>query len=170
MYNLQWLKLEKTIFLNRKIQLLLKESDGELKFRIWIQLLTIALDCNCNGRLIISENEPITIESFSKIMGKSKKKIEKIMQRFLELKMIVLENNTFSIKNWDKYQSIESTEKYKEQNRLRQKKYREKVKSENEKSNVIITENNAKEEIKEDKLTKIIEGDNKINGFREYKM
>ena len=59
--------------------------------------------------------------------------------------MLIVEDGAYKIKNWDKYQSIESSEKYKEQNRLRQQKYREKLKSEKEKSNVIITENNTQE-------------------------
>ena len=70
-------------------------------------------------------------------MGKSKKKIEKILNKFLELEMLRKEGETFLIKNWDKYQSIEKYEKYQMQNRERQKRYREKLKSENEKSNVI---------------------------------
>lgn len=49
----------------------------------------------------------MTIENFSKIMGKSKKKIEKILNKFLELEMLIKEGETFLIKNWDKYQSIE---------------------------------------------------------------
>ena len=51
--------------------------------------------------------------------------------------MIILENEVYKIKNWNKYQSIETYEKYKEQGRLRQQRYREKLKSENGKSNVI---------------------------------
>ena len=54
----------------------------------------------------------MTIENFSKIMGKSKKKIEKILNKFLELEMLIKEGDTFLIKNWDKYQSIEKYEKY----------------------------------------------------------
>lgn len=46
MYNLQWLKLEIKIFSNRKMQILLKEQDGDTYFRVWIQLLTIAMECN----------------------------------------------------------------------------------------------------------------------------
>ena len=61
--------------------------------------------------------------------------------------------------------------KYKEQNRIRQQKYREKLKSEKEKSNVTITDNNAQED---NTLEEIIENNRKenenINGFREYKM
>ena len=171
MYNLQWLKIEIKIFSNRKIQILLKEQDGDTYFRVWIQLLTIAIECNCNGKLVIGVNKPMTIEDFFKIMGKSKKKIEKIIKRFQELNMIIVEEGAYKIKNWDEYQSIESSEKYKEQNRIRQQKYRERLKSEKEKSNVTITENNAQED---NTLEEIIENNRKenenINGFREYKM
>ena len=55
MYNLQWLKIEIKIFSNRKIQILLKEQDGDTYFRVWIQLLTIAIECNCNGKLVIGD-------------------------------------------------------------------------------------------------------------------
>ena len=171
MYNLQWLKIEIKIFLNRKIQILLKEQDGDTYFRVWIQLLTIAIECNCDGKLVIGENKPMTIENFSKIMGKSKKKVEKIIKKFQELNMLIVEEGAYKIKNWDKYQSIESSEKYKEQNRIRQQKYRERLKSEKEKSNVTITENNAQED---NTLEEIIENNRKenenINGFREYQM
>ena len=171
MYNLQWLKIEIKIFSNRKIQILLKEQDGDTYFRVWIQLLTIAIECNCDGKLVIGENKPMTIENFSKIMGKSKKKVEKIIKKFQELNMLIVEEGAYKIKNWDEYQSIESSEKYKEHNRIRQQKYRERLKSEKEKSNVTITENNAQED---NTLEEIIENNRKdnenINGFREYKM
>ena len=164
MYSLQWLKLELKIFSNRKIQILLREPDGDTYFRVWIQLLIIAVECNKNGKLVIGNNKPMTIENFSKIMGKSKKKIEKIIQKFLELNMLIVEDGAYKIKNWDKYQSIEPYEKYKEQNRIRQQKYREKLKSEKEESNVTITLDNTQEE---NKIKNILnkEGDENRSGF-----
>ena len=166
MYSLQWLKLELKIFSNRKIQILLREPDGDTYFRVWIQLLIIAVECNKNGKLVIGNNKPMTIENFSKIMGKSKKKIEKIIQKFLELNMLIVEDGAYKIKNWDKYQSIEPYEKYKEQNRIRQQKYREKLKSEKEESNVTITLDNTQEE---NKIKNILnkEGDEHRTGFRK---
>lgn len=114
----------------------------------------------------------MTIENFSKIMGKSKKKIEKILNKFLELEMLIKEGEAFLIKNWDKYQSIENYEKYQIQNRERQKRYREKLKSEKEKSNVIQTLSNGEE--KNTKELRIRKEKNireeKENGFREYKI
>ena len=168
MYNLQWLKLEIKIFSNRKMQILLKETDGDTYFRVWIQLITTAMECNSKGKLVIGENKPMTIENFSKIMGKSKKKIEKIIKKFQELNMLIIEEGAYKIKNWNKYQSVETNEKYQEQNRIRQQRYREKLKSEKEKSNVTITENNAIEDnIQEKNIRK--ENENN-NGFREYKI
>ena len=114
----------------------------------------------------------MTIENFSKIMGKSKKKIEKILNKFLELEMLIKEGETFLIKNWDKYQSIENYEKYQMQNRERQKRYREKLKSEKEKSNVIQTLSNGQE--KNTKELRIGKEENireeSVNCFREYKI
>ena len=40
----------------------------------------------------------MTIENFSKIMGKSKKKIEKILNKFLELEMLIKEGGNISNK------------------------------------------------------------------------
>lgn len=137
MYKLQWLKIDANLFANRKIQILLKEPDGDTYIRVWIQLLIIAMECNKEGNLVIGESKPMTIEYFSKIMGKSFEKMEEIIEKFLELEMIILENEVYKIKNWNKYQSIETYEKYKEQGRLRQQRYREKLKSENGKSNVM---------------------------------
>ena len=172
MYEIQWFKIESNIFSNRKIQLILKLEDGDTYFRVWIQLIALAIECNNKGRLEIGVNSPMTIENFSKIMGKSKKKIEKILNKFLELKMLIKEGETFLIKNWDKYQSIENYEKYQMQNRERQKRYREKLKSEKEKSNVIQTLSNKEE--KNTKELRIRKEENireeRENGFREYKI
>lgn len=172
MYEIQWFKIDTNIFSNRKIQIILKLSDGDTYFRVWVQLITLAVECNCNGRLEISENKPMTIQDFSKIMGKSNKKIEKILEKFLELDMLIKQGETFLIKNWNKYQSIEKYEKYQMQNRERQRKHREKVKCEGEKSNVIQMLNNGEEENTKDLKIRKEENIRKEseNDFREYKI
>lgn len=170
MYKLQWLKIDANLFANRKIQILLKEPDGDTYVRVWIQLLIIAMECNKEGNLVIGENKPMTIEYFSKIMGKSFEKMEEIIKKFLELEMIILENEVYKIKNWNKYQSTETYEKYKEQGRLRQQRYRERLKSENGKSNVTITLCNGEEENKENKRKEVRKEEENTNGFRKYEM
>lgn len=174
MYDIQWFKLEKNIFCNRKIQLLLSMNDGDTYFRIWIQLLSLAVECGDGGRLIIGNN-PISIKEFSKIMGKSSKKMSKILEKFLELEMLKKEENVFVIKNWNKYQSLDRQEDYLIKNRERQRRFSEKLKKEQEKTNVSLTLDNATEEKREEKITKEIRKEENIreeenNGFREYKL
>lgn len=173
MYDIQWFKVESNIFSNRKIQIILKLPYGDTYFRVWIQLIALAVECNNEGRLEIGENNPMTIQNFSKIMGKSYKKIEKILNKFVELEMLIKEGETFLIKNWNVYQSIDKCEKIREQGRERQRKHREKLKSESEKSNVTVTLGNAEEEKKIEEITKEDSkeenrGKEDKNGFREY--
>lgn len=151
---MQWIKVFTDIFANPKIQLLLKERDGDTFFRVWIQLLTLAGQCMQEGKLMMSENSPMTIQNFATIMNKSNKKMENILNKLIHLEMIIYEENTYIIKNWYKYQSIDKYEKVLEQNRVRQKRFRDKRKEE---SNVIQTLSNDTEEIREEKENSKIE-------------
>lgn len=151
---MQWIKVFTDIFANPKIQLLLKERDGDTFFRVWIQLLTLAGQCMQEGKLMMSENSPMTIQNFATIMNKSNKKMENILNKLIHLEMIIYEENTYIIKNWYKYQSIDKYEKVLEQNRVRQKRFRDKKKEE---SNVIQTLSNDTEEIREEKEDNKIE-------------
>lgn len=174
MYDIQWFKVEKNIFYNRKIQLLLGLKDGDTYFRVWMQLLSLAVECGDGGRLIIGNN-PISVKEFSKIMGKSSKKMSKILDRFLELKMLKKDDEVFVIKNWNKYQSLDRQEVYQINNRERQRRFSEKKKKEQEKTNVSLTLDNATEEKREEKITKEIRKEENIreeedSGFREYKL
>lgn len=169
MANLQWLKLSTDFFDNNKIKLLESEKDGDTIIRVWIQLLITAMKCNYQGRLSLTEDKPMTVDEFSKIMGKSRKKITKCLEKFEELKMIIIEDDFYKIKNWSKYQSADKLEEIRLQNCLRQQKYREKMKSEKEKSNVTVTQRNTKEEKKtRNKIEK--EGDENRSGFKEFKL
>ena len=79
MDEIPWFKTETKIFSNRKIQILLKLPEGDTYFRVWIHLIALAVECNNNGKIEIGKDKPMTIQDFSKIMGKSKKKLEKIL-------------------------------------------------------------------------------------------
>lgn len=141
--ELTWIKMFVSIFSNRKILLLLKERDGDTYFRVWIQLLTIAGQSMNDGKLMMSENVPMKLEDFAIIMNKSNDKMKKILNKLIQLEMIIYRDNVYIIKNWNKYQSVDKYEKVKEQNRERQGRYREKKKLEN---NVNVTLDNAEEE------------------------
>ena len=102
-----WIKINTDIFSNRKIKILLKEKDGDTYFRLWIQILTIAGECNRNGGLYISDNVPFKIEDFTKVFRK-----------FIDLGMLIYKDNTYFVKNWNKYQSIEKLNKITKLNKV----------------------------------------------------
>lgn len=106
-----WIKLNISIFSNRKIKILLKEREGDTYFRTWIQILTIAGECNRDGGLYISDNTPFKIKDFTNITGKSSKTFTKILQKFIDLGMLEFKNDTYFIKNWSKYQSADKLKK-----------------------------------------------------------
>ena len=145
---MQWIKVFTNIFANPKMQLLLKERDGDTFCRIWIQLLVIAGISMQGGKIMMSENTPMTVEGLAKITHKSNKKIQNILDKLIHFEMIIYEDNICRIKNWDKYQSADKYELVKEQNRERQKRFRENQKNEN---NVNVTLGNGTEENKKEK-------------------
>lgn len=140
---MQWIKVFTDIFANPKIKILLKERDGDTFFRVWIQLLTIAGQCMQEGKLMISENNPMTVHELATIIHKTDEKMENILNKLIHLEMLIYQENTYIIKNRYKYQSIDKYEKILEQNRARQKRFRDKKKEE---SNVTQTSSNVKEE------------------------
>lgn len=54
--------------------------------------------------------------------------MENILNKLIHLEMLIYQENTYIIKNWYKYQSIDKYEKILEQNRARQKRFRDKKK------------------------------------------
>lgn len=145
---MQWIKVFTDIFANPKMQLLLKERDPDTFFRIWIQLLVIVGISMQGGKIMMSENTPITVEYLATITQKSNKKIQNILDKLIHFEMLICEDNIYKIKNWDKYQSADKYELVKEQNRERQKRFRENQKNEN---NVSVTLSNGTEENKKKK-------------------
>lgn len=163
MNNVKWVKLCTDIFSNRKVKILLKERDGDTFFRVWIQLLTIAGECNRSGGLFLNDNKPFTLKELANIIGKAEKKFEKILTKMIELGMITYEQNTYIIKNWGKYQSIDKLEKMRIDNNERQRRYRERKK---EKSNVMQMLNNI--DNKEKEIRKEGERKDGISKFQEF--
>lgn len=139
MAQVQWLKLYIDIFDNEKIKKLLRNRDGDTYFRIWIQILTIAGECNRDGGLYIRDNTPFKIKDFTNIIGKSSKTFTKILQKFIDLGMLIYKNDTYFVKNWSKYQSAEKLKKIGKSN---------KVSEENEVEKSF--NNNAQEEIRKE--------------------
>ena len=143
MAQVGWIKLSTDIFSNRKIKILLKEREGDTYLRIWVQILTIAGECNRDGGLYISDKTPFKIKDFTNILGKSNKTLTKSLQKFVDLGMLILKDDTYFVKNWSKYQSAD---------KLRKLNNSSKVIQENKLEKIVITQD--KEKIREENIKK----------------
>lgn len=117
------------MFDDEKIKLIEQMPEGPNILMIWIKLLTLAGRCNATGYIYLAENIPYTEEMLSTIFNVPLNVLRLAIKTFEQFKMIeVTEEQYIRICNWEKHQNIEGLDKIREQNRLRNQKYREKQK------------------------------------------
>lgn len=116
-------------------------------------MLTLAAKSNQHGAILLGEHIPMTIDDLVRVMNKTVNKLTTIIQQLSNLGMIIVKEDTIYKKNWDVYQSTDKLEKIQEDNRRRQREYRERQK----KNNVTQMLGNTEEKIREEKIKNRIE-------------
>ena len=123
----KWIKLSSNTFDDEKIQLIMSLPNGDTYIVIWLQLLCLAGKQNADGVFTIGD-KPITLEMLAVLLHRPKDVVQEAICVFGDYGMVEYDAVTYSIPNWKKYQSLDSNESYKEKNRIRQAKFREKQK------------------------------------------
>ena len=153
--RIEWIKISVDIFNNRKIKRILKEPDGNLMVFAWFRLLVIAAELNDGGRIYFCEEKEYTPEALADDIGLDEDIVRRALELFKQYNMI---GEDLTILNWEKYQNVDAFERYKQNNRNRQKKFQESKKGKNnvisENTNVSITLDNVTEEKRIDKKRK----------------
>lgn len=145
MGDVKWVKLTVDMFDNRKIKHLRKLPDGNNIVLIWVMLLTMAGRCNAGGMIFLTENIPYTAKMLADELGFEETTVTLALKALEQLDMIIANEDFFAIAGWEEYQNIEGMDKIREQNRVRQAKFKEKQKllQGNVTDNVIVTQGNA---------------------------
>ena len=151
MPEVKWVKLTTDMFDNRKIKHLRRLPEGNNIVLIWVMLLTMAGRCNSGGMIFLTENIPYTPKMLADELDFEENTVLLALDALEKLDMIMTDNGVFTIAGWEEYQNIEGMEKIREQNRLRQSKFkqRQKLLESNVTANVTVTLGNAIEEDKE---------------------
>ena len=137
MAKVQWIKITTDIFDNDKIKLIEKLPEGDTMLIIWLKILILAGKKNESGMIYITRDIPFTADTLADVMGRDSKIVSLALNTFKSFNMIDIIDDFIKVVNWEKYQNVEGLEKMKEQNRLRQQKFRETQKQ--IESNVIVT-------------------------------
>ena len=129
MAEVKWIKLTTDMFDNRKIKYLRRLPDGNSIVLIWVMLLTMAGRCNAGGMIFLTENIPYTTKMLADELGFEENTVKLALSALENCDMVVMNRGHFTVAGWDEYQNIEGMDKIREQNRIRQAKYKEKQKA-----------------------------------------
>lgn len=163
MADVKWIKITTDMFDNRKIKHLRRLPDGNNVVLIWVMLLTMAGRCNSGGMIFLTENIPYTPKMLADELDFEENTVILALEALEQLNMIVTDRGFFAIAGWEEHQNVDGLEKIREQNRLRQAKFKAKSKTlpGNVIGNVTVTQGNATEEEKEEDKEKEIDKDKK---------
>ena len=123
MAEVKWIKIVTDVFDDEKILMIesMPEADGIIV--IWFKLLCLAGKQNNSGVFQMGRM-PYTDEMFATIFRRPINTVRLALKAFEQFGMIEIVNNTVTIPNWDKHQSLDSYEKKKERDRLYQRERR----------------------------------------------
>lgn len=154
MADVKWIKLATNLFDNRKIRQIECLPEGYAIIVVWVKLLCLAGNINDSGLVYFTKEIPYTDQMLAQQFNIPLTTVQLALKVFEQFGMIEVVDNILHISNWEKYQNIEGLDKIREQNRLRQAKFKAKQKQlpGNVTDNVTVTQGNATDiDIEEDK-------------------
>lgn len=119
MAEVKWIKIVTDVFDDEKILMIesMPEADGIIV--IWFKLLCLAGKQNNSGVFQMGRM-PYTDEMFATIFRRPINTVRLALSAFEQFGMIEIVNNTVTIPNWDKHQSLDVLEKKRERDRIYQ--------------------------------------------------
>lgn len=127
--ELKWIKLCVNIFDDEKIALIESMPDADSIIVIWFKILCLAGKQNNCGVLMLSDRIPYTEEMLATIFRRPISTVRLALTTFESFGMIAIVNGTITIPNWEKHQTVDAVERYKEQARERALNYRQRQKA-----------------------------------------
>ena len=164
MADVKWIKIVTDIFDDEKILLIESMPEADSVIVIWFKLLCLAGKQNNSGVFLMNNSIPYTDEMFATIFRRPVNTVRMALSAFERFGMIDIINDTVTIPNWGKHQSLDRLESRNEYMRNYMREYREnqkqlvadneacKVNSKvNGKANVSALDKNRREEDKKKK-------------------
>jgi predicted phage replisome organizer len=128
MAEVKWIKIVTDIFDDEKIMLIESLPEADSIIVIWFKLLCLAGKQNNSGVFQINGRIPYTDEMFATIFRRPLNTVKLALKTFETYGMIEIINDTVTIPNWGKHQSIEQIEARREYQRKYHQEYRRKQK------------------------------------------
>lgn len=125
MSEVKWIKIVTDIFDDEKILLIEAMPECDSIIVIWFKLLCMAGKQNNGGVFLLNDRIAYTDEMLATIFRRPLNTVRLALQTFEQFGMVEIVNNTITIPNWEKHQSLELIEKNREKNRKKVAAFRE---------------------------------------------
>lgn len=110
MAEVKWIKIVTDIFDDEKILLIESMPDRDSIIVIWFKLLCLAGKTNNGGVLLLNNCIPYTDEMLSTIFRRPVNTVRFALKTFEQFGMVEIVNDTITIPNWGKHQSLDALE------------------------------------------------------------
>lgn len=117
MADVKWIKIVTDIFDDEKILLIESMPEADAIIVIWFKLLCLAGKQNNGGVFMLNERIAYTEEMFATIFRRKVTTVRMALKTFEQFGMVEIINDTVTIPNWTKHQSLDAYEKRKEYDR-----------------------------------------------------
>lgn len=128
MADVKWIKIVTDVFDDEKILMIETMPESDTIIVIWFKLLCLAGKQNNSGVFQMGQM-PYTDEMFSTIFRRPLNTVRLALKTFEQFGMVEIINNTVTIPNWEKHQSLDAYEMAKEKTRKRVAAHRERQKA-----------------------------------------
>ena len=125
MADVKWIKIVTDIFDDEKILLIESMPEADSVIVIWFKLLCLAGKQNNSGVFLMNNSIPYTDEMFATIFRRPVNTVRMALSAFERFGMIDIINDTVTIPNWGKHQSLDRLESRNEYMRNYMREYRE---------------------------------------------
>ena len=122
----KWIKIVTDIFDDEKMLLIESLPGADSIIVIWFKLLCLAGKNNNSGVFLLNGRIPYTEEMLATIFRRDLNTVRFALKTFEDFDMVEIINDTITIPNWSKHQTLDAYEKKKERDRIYQKERREK--------------------------------------------
>ncbi len=134
MGELYFFKLRTDMFDDEKIRIIESMPDADTILVIWVKLIAKAMKQNAGGWVYLSQEVPYSDEELAVVLSRPVNTVRLALQTFERMRMIELNDNGIFLVNFPKHQNVDLLDKVREQGRLRNIRYREKLKQAGQKS------------------------------------
>lgn len=165
MADVKWIKIATDIFDDEKILLIESLPEADSIIVVWFKLLCLAGKINNSGVFMLNDKLPYTDKMLATIFRRKETTVKMALETFEQFGMIEIIDDTITIPNWGKHQSLDKLEKRNEYMRNYMNDYRQKQKQITCKVNSKVNSKTNVNSLEEDK-----EIDIDKNRVEEYEM